>query len=284
MIPHSELIINADGSIYHLGLKPEHIAHTILTVGDPERVPEVSRHFDTIQVKCNRREFVTHTGTLNGKRLTVISSGMGTDNVEILLTELDALVNIDFKTRSPQSQITLLTIIRLGTSGTIDANIQLGSLLISEFAVGVDTLMNFYDLPQTDFERGLSNTLQQYLSLPFAPYAVSASAALLDKFSGITKGVTLTCPGFYAPQGRKLRLNPIIDNYVQKLQNFQYQKHAITNLEMETAGYYALARLMGHQAISLNTILANRSTGEFSANPQKEVSNMIAFALSKITS
>lgn len=287
MIPHSELIINSDKSIYHLNLQPHQIANTIITVGDPERVPFVSQFFDTIEFKIHKREFITHTGSYKGKQISVISTGMGTDNVEVLMTELDALVNVDFQTRKIKEQLTSLTIIRVGTSGSLQESIPVGTLLASQNAIGMDTLMQFYNLQQSPKEQEISKQIKENARVNFNPYIVSADEDLISYFTKdnsvlkMIKGNTLTCPGFYAPQGREVRLKPKTDNYLDKIRN-QIKEFPISNMEMETAGYYAMGRLLGHKMLSLNAILANRITHQFSENPQEEVNNLIHYTLEKI--
>ena len=282
-IPSSELILSPNGSIYHLHLLPEQIGDTILTVGDPNRVEMVSRHFDKIELRIQKREFVTHTGLLNGKRVTAISSGMGTDNIEILMTELDALVNIDLETRTPKATHRSLSIIRLGTSGALQEDIPLDSLLVSEYGIGLDTLMCFYNLPQSEDEAAIGQKLQQNLQLPFTPYAVTCDADLQKQFAfDMLPGNTLTCPGFYAPQGRKLRLTPKNTQYLQQLFNFRHQDFKLTNFEMETAGYYAMAKLLGHKMLSVNAIIASRISHQFSSNPQKVIEKMIETVLERV--
>ncbi|WP_291725929.1 nucleoside phosphorylase [Bernardetia sp.] len=286
MIPSSELIINPDNSIYHLNLQSHQIADTIITVGDPERVPSVSKFFDKIEFKIHKREFITHTGLHKGKRISVISTGMGTDNIEVLMTELDALVNVDFKTRKIKENLTSLNIIRVGTSGSLQESIPVGTLLASQNAVGMDTLMQFYRLEQSQKEQEISEQIKQNAQVGFNPYVVSADESLLHHFtenSNIVKGNTLTCPGFYAPQGREVRLKPQTDNYLEKIRN-KITDFPLTNMEMETAGYYALSRLLGHKMLSLNAILANRITHQFSENPQREVDNLIEYTLNKVVS
>lgn len=285
-LPPSELILNPDGSIYHLNLLPEDISDHIITVGDPDRVAEVSSFFDTIEVKKGKREFLTHTGTLNGKGITVLSTGIGTDNIDIVINELDALVNIDFKSRRVRSKKKSLDIIRIGTSGAIQADIPVDTFLMSEYAIGLDGLLHFYD----------SNSVQEpKMAQAFAlhcgwseqkavPYGVKYNASLAKRLlsNRIRLGVTLTSNGFYGPQGRKLRLDTDEDNFIEKLASFQYEGRQITNLEMETSGIYGLSRLLGHHAVSMNCILANRATGEFSKNPKKATQDLIQYCLEKI--
>lgn len=281
-IPASELIINSDGSIYHLHLKPEHLASLVFTVGDPDRVPLVSRYFDRIDFKISKREFVTHTGWLNGNRVTVMSTGMGTDNVEILMTELDALVNVDLESREIKTEKTSLQIIRLGTSGSMQADIPVGSLLASEIGIGMDTLMAYY--PDLSGDQNLAKAVRDELALSFLPYQASASSSLLEKLDqNFVKGVTLTCPGFYAPQGREVRLKPRFDRMIERLSGLKVDEKRLTNFEMETAGYYAMGELLGHQVLSLNAIVANRPLNIFDPEADKTVEKMIQTALEIFT-
>lgn len=289
-IPASELILNPDGSVYHLHLRPEDIASTIITVGDPDRVPKVSKYFDHIDFKVNKREFVTHTGRLKGKRLSVISTGIGTDNIDIVFNELDALVNIDLKTRTLKSKLTSLDIIRIGTSGSLQADIPVDSFLISSHGMGLDSLLSFYkkDKNNPALDAVLEGAFKKYLEenkyvLPVSPYLYSGSEALIQQIGeGMFKGVTLTCPGFYAPQGRSLRLATHLDNMLDVLSKFQYEQHRLTNFEMETAGIYGLSALLGHRAISCNAILANRQTGQFSQDPKAITERLIKVVLERI--
>ena len=273
-IPESELILNSDGSIYHLHLKPEHLASFVFTVGDPDRVPLVSQHFDQIDFKIKKREFVTHTGWKNGKRLTVISTGMSTDNVEILLTELDALVNIDLHNRVLKPEKTRLQIVRLGTSGSLQPDIPAGSLLVSEIGIGLDTLMMFY--PHLSGNHDLADAIQRELDLSFLPYQAYADPELLAKVDDeFIKGITLTCPGFYAPQGRYVTLKPRIQFMLERLSELNISGKRLTNFEMETAGYYALGELLGHQMLSLNAIVANRPLKRFDQYAEGTVNKLI---------
>ncbi|PZV80872.1 uridine phosphorylase [Algoriphagus aquaeductus] len=281
-IPASELIINSDGSIYHLHLKPEHLASTVFTVGDPDRVALVSQYFDQIDFKTQKREFVTHTGWKNGKRVTVMSTGMGTDNIEILMTELDALVNVDLQTRLIKPEKNSLQIIRIGTSGSMQADLPVGSMLASEAGIGMDTLMAYY--PELKEDQSLAKAIHAELGLPFLPYQAAASAMLLDKLDEeIVKGVTLTCPGFYAPQGREVRLKPRFDRMIERLAALQINGKRLTNFEMETAGYYALGKLLGHEMLSLNAIVANRPLKKFDSDAEKSVDRLIQKALNLFT-
>lgn len=282
-IHESELILNPDGSVYHLNLKPKHLSDTIISVGDPTRVYKVSQHFDNLEFEMNRREFITHIGTYNGKRITVISTGMGTDNIEIFLTELDALANIDLKTREIKEEKRKLKIIRVGTSGALQEDIALGSHLISDYAVGLDTLMCFYNLPTTEFEETVSKELQQQIGLPFTPYTVQGSGELKERLGeGMIIGNTVTCPGFYAPQGREIRLDLKYPKLMEQLNYYNNNGFWLTNFEMETAGYYALGRMLGHEIISANAIIANRIKNKFSKNPGKVVDSLIKKILDRI--
>lgn len=282
-IAESELILNPDGSVYHLNLLPEYISNTIITVGDPERVAKVSQYFDSVDVKIAKREFITHTGYYKGKRLTVISTGMGTDNIDILMNELDALVNIDLVTREIKPDPVSLNIIRIGTSGALQASIPLGSHLVSEYAVGLDTLMQFYPLVQTGYENIISCALQENLQLGFQPYCVRGSDILREQLAGdFIPGNTLTCPGFYAPQGRVLRLDLKDAELVNNFSTFNAEDFVLTNFEMETAGYYALGRMLGHEVVSLNTIVANRITRQFDPNANQAIEDLIIKTLDRL--
>ncbi|KPQ20141.1 MAG: uridine phosphorylase Udp [Algoriphagus marincola HL-49] len=277
-IPASELIINPDGSIYHLHLKPEDLASLVFTVGDPDRVAQVSQYFDRIEIKKQKREFVTHTGYLRGQRLTVMSTGMGTDNIEILMTELDALVNVDLEHRTVNDQKKALKIIRLGTSGSMQADIPVGSLLASEVGIGMDTLMQFY--PSLSEDQYIAELIRKELGLGFLPYQTSASSALLSRLDErFLRGITLTCPGFYAPQGREVRLKPRFEDMISRLSSIESKGKRLTNFEMETAGYYAMGKLLGHEVLSLNAIVANRPKNEFDKNAAKTVDTLIHAAL-----
>ena len=282
-ISETDLILNPDGSVYHLNLLPKHLADTIIAVGDPSRVHKVSQHFDEVEFEMNKREFITHTGKYKGKRVTVISTGMGTDNIEIFFTELDALVNIDLKTREPKSRKKKLKIIRVGTSGGLQEDIAVGTHLISEMAVGLDNLMTFYDLPMDDYEAGLAHDIQKKTGLPFMPYVVKGSSELVQQFGfDMEKGNTVTCPGFYAPQGRELRLPIRFPRLLEDLNYYHKGDFWLTNFEMETSAYYGMARMLGHEAVSANAIVANRIKNKFSKNPGKVVEDLIVKVLNRI--
>lgn len=285
-IKASELILNPDGSVYHLNIRPEHLATTIITVGDPDRVSTVTKHFDSIEFTTRKREFHTQTGTYKGKRITVISTGIGTDNIDIVFNELDALVNIDLYKREIKPELTSLDIIRIGTSGSIQKDIPIDSIVISEYAVGFDSLLHFYDSEHVQYFK-ISEALKaqtNWFDKKSDPYVVKCSDHLLKKLSSekTFTGFTATNVGFYGPQGRILRL-PIQDNELNdKLANFNYDGKTITNLEMETAGIYGLSNLLGHNSLSMNAIIANRATGEFSEDPKGIVEQLIIYTLNKI--
>lgn len=287
--PDSELIINTDGSIYHLNLKPEQIAPTIITVGDPQRVGEVSKHFDKIEHKVQHREFVTHTGILRGQPISVISTGIGTDNIDIVMTELDALVNIDFETRETKKELTSLTIIRIGTSGSIQEDIPLDSFVVSTKAVGFDNLMHFYNAENKGEELVLQDVLADYLEkksedLILIPYVFEADKSLLNLFDKpeFVKGTTVTASGFYAPQGRILRGQVAEPKLLKLLTGFKHKNTVLTNLEMETSGIYGMARLLNHKALSVSAILANRCNNKFSTQAQKSINSLIENVLNII--
>ena len=279
-LKESELIINPDGSIYHLNLRPEDVAQTIITVGDPDRVNAVSKYLDSIELTKQKREFKTVTGYLGTKRITILSTGIGTDNIDIVLNELDALVNIDFGTRLIKNDKTILDIIRIGTSGIIQADIPVDSLLISKYAIGMEGLFASYDFVE-DEHFYMLNPVDVF---PF--YVSSASIDLVSKFRSVDfiEGITLTAAGFYGPQNRQLRLKPKTDHSVKFLSSFEKDGLQVTNLEMETAGIYGMGYLLGHRCISLNALLANRVLGTFSQYPSRTVKKMITKSMEVIES
>lgn len=282
-ISETDLILNSDGSLYHLHVRPEDISDTIITVGDPNRVEMITSQFDHVDFKQQHREFVTQTGTYRGNRLSVMSTGMGTDNIDIFLTELDALANIDLHTHTVKEKITPLTIIRIGTSGSLHEDIPVGTLLASEYAVGIDALMCYYDLPQSEWEQSVSRNIRATLGLAFDPYCVSGSTLLKNQLAfDMLSGHTVTCPGFYGPQGRKIRAEIAQPRLIEKLSQYRHDDFRLTNFEMETAGYYAMGRLLGHKVISLNAILANRVTEQFSENPDTVLGDLIEKVLNRI--
>jgi uridine phosphorylase len=282
-IPESELILNARGAIYHLDLRPEELADTIITVGDPGRVSQVSKHFDVIEVQQSHREFITHTGRIGNKRITVLSSGIGTDNIDIVLNELDALANIDFNTRTINNEKKSLNIIRLGTCGSLQGDIPVDAFIAGTHGLGIDNLLNYYLLDPNEEEGQL---LQQFitqtqLNSQFSkPYIATASMALLKNFvKDFYRGITVTCPGFYGPQGRVLRLGLRQPDLIDALTKFNYGQYRIVNFEMESSAIYGLGKLLGHQCLSLNAVVANRITKTFSKNGTAAVENLIVKAL-----
>lgn len=286
-IAESELILNSRGAIYHLDLLPEELADTIITVGDPFRVKEVSRHFDIIETERHHREFVTHTGMLGRKRLSVISTGIGTDNIDIVLNELDALVNIDFATRTINPDLTSLNIIRIGTAGSLQSEIPVDSFVASTHGLGLDNLLNYYRLDHNDEEKQLLQsfiTQTQLHTQVCQPYISGASYSLLKHFvSGFHQGITVTCPGFYGPQGRVLRLGIKNPELINNLTAFHFGQHRIANFEMETAGLYGMSKLLGHHCLSLSAIVANRIHKQFSKDGHLLMENLIKQTL-EITS
>ena len=287
-IPDSELILNPDGSIYHLNLLPEDVAPTVITVGDPDRVDNVSRYFDQVSVKKQKREFKTHTGTYKGKPISVISTGIGAGNIDIVLNELDALKNIDFNTRKIKPQLESYSIIRIGTSGAIQPDIPVDSFIASTIGLGFDNLMHFYEGSDRVNDSKCSEAFAEHTDWNpdnALPYAIHANSDLLKRMTSeetIASGITATNVGFYAPQGRTLRLLPVDRALNKKMASFQFMGQRITNLEMETAAIYVMARLLGHRAISLNAILANRSNGTFSKDPESTIDRLIRTTLNNI--
>jgi uridine phosphorylase len=278
-IAESELIINVRGAVYHLDLRPEELAGTVVTVGDPGRVKEVSKHFDKIEVKAEHREFISHTGYVGKKRLTVLSSGIGPDNIDIVINELDALCNIDFETRQIKSKLSSLNIIRLGTSGSLQADIPVDSFVVSTHGLGIDNLLNFYRLEQNDQEKQLLHSFITHTQMHGQmshPYISSAAGSLLKHFvKDFHQGITVTCPGFYGPQGRILRLGIRNPELINRLTDFRFGQHRITNFEMETSAIYGLGKLLGHNCLAINAIVANRIQKDFSKDSKASVEKMI---------
>lgn len=283
LIAESELIINSRGAIYHLDLKPDELAQNIITVGDPDRVGEVSKHFDKVELKRQHREFVTHTGFIGNKRISVVSTGIGTDNIDIVLTELDALVNIDFNTRTVNNELKQLNIIRIGTSGSLQADIPVDSFVASTHGLGIDNLMNFYLYENNEEEKQLIQAFitQTQLNNRFSsPYIAGASMSLIKHFvQGYHQGITVTCPGFYGPQGRVLRLGISNPHLIDRLTQFEFGPHRITNFEMETSAIYGLGKALNHHCLSLNAIVANRIHKNFSADGMALVEKLIVKSL-----
>lgn len=282
-IAPSELIITNRGAIYHLDLHPDELAPIVLTVGDPDRVKVVSKFFDTIEVQRQHREFVTHTGTLGKKRISVVSTGIGPDNIDIVLNELDALANIDFNTRTIKPNLSSLSILRLGTSGSLQADIPVDSFVAGTHGLGLDNLLHFYRLEQNEEEQELLQSFLTQTQIHHSitqPYISAAAPSLLKHFTeGYHQGITVTCPGFYGPQGRILRLGLAAPQLVDRLTDFQYGQHRITNFEMETSAIYGLSRLLGHHCLSLNVIVANRVNKTFSSDGQAAVEKLILRSL-----
>jgi uridine phosphorylase len=281
-IAESELILNERGAIYHINLTPDELADTVITVGDPDRVALVSKEFDSIEVKRQHREFIAHTGYVGKKRITVISTGIGPDNIDIVVNELDALKNIDLNTRIIKSELSSLTIIRLGTSGSLQEDIPVDSLVAGTHGLGLDNLLNFYRLQSNDEEKQLLQHFITHTQLTgtIQPYLVSSSASILKHFvTGFHRGITVTCPGFYGPQGRILRLGISNPSLVGNLSSFQFGNHRISNFEMETSAIYGLGKLLGHHCLSVNVIVANRVRKEFSKDGSKAVENLIQQSL-----
>jgi uridine phosphorylase len=284
-IAASELIINNRGAIYHVNCRPEEIANTIITVGDPDRVKEVSKHFDSIEFQNHHREFVTHTGYIGKKRISVTSTGIGPDNIDIVLNELDALVNIDLETRTIKETLTTLNIIRVGTSGSLQKEIPVDSFVASTHGLGLDNLLNFYRHGNNDEEKQIQQSFVTHTQMEAitTPYINGASPALLKEFvADFHHGITVTCPGFYGPQGRVLRLGLAQPQLIDSLTSFSFGNHRISNFEMETSAIYGLGKLLGHHCLSLSAIVANRISKEFSKDGNAVVENLIKKTLETI--
>ena len=286
MIQNSELILNPDGSVYHLNLLPEHIAHDIIFVGDQNRVEKITQFFDSIEYSAQKREFKTQTGIYKGKRISVMSTGIGPDNIDIVVNELDALVNIDLKTREPKENLTSLNIIRIGTSGSLQADIPVDSFVMSKFGLGLDNMLRSYLIDEVSNQE-IENAFVSQTNWDIRkgrPYAIACSEKLekLIESDKIFKGITATAGGFYGPQGRVLRLNIQDSALNSKMDSFKFEDNRITNLEMETAAIYGLSALLGHNALSLNAIIANRASGTFSEDPYKAVDELITYTLNKL--
>lgn len=286
-ILNSELIINEDGSVFHLHLKPGQVGGNVILVGDPGRVKAISAYFEKIEVEAQNREFISCTGTIKGKRVTVISTGIGTDNIDIVLNELDALVNIDFTTREVKSKLTSLNIVRIGTSGSLQKDLPVNSWLLTHKSIGFDGLLNFYGgrdgISDLAFEDSFKKSLSWNSQLT-SPYVCNASEELINRLSSdlVVAGVTISAPGFYGPQGRVLRL-PIQDSEINdKISAFRYDHWRITNYEMECSAIYGLSKLLGHNAATICLIIANRMAGTFSSNYPAEMEKLIKYTLDKL--
>lgn len=286
-IAESELVLNADGSIYHLHVRPEQVADKILIAGDPGRIALISSFFDTIEHQVENREFVTHTGMYKGMRVSAIATGIGTDNMDIVLNELDALFSIDFATRTRKPKHTPLSIVRIGTSGALQADIPPDSFVASTWGLGLDNLLHFYRYSHTPETEKLLQAFAAHTSQSFpaiTPYCAKASDKLLKVLSpGMHTGITATAPGFYGPQGRTLRLAPAIADVNQTLNSFRYHEQRITNFEMETSALYGLAQLLGHDACTVCTIVANRFTRTFSKDYQASIKELVQLVLERLT-
>ena len=285
-IKESELILNPDGSVYHLNLKPEDISDTVLFVGDQDRVEKITKHFDTIEFSTQKREFKTQTGTYKGKRISVISTGIGPDNIDIVLNELDALINIDFTTRTIKKKLNSLNIIRIGTSGSLQSDIPVDSFLIGTHGLDLNGMLHFYELEDI-CNHEIENAFIKHThwnSNKARPIVISNSLELERIFESkqTYKGVTGTAGGFYGPQGRVLRLAIQDSELNNKMNSFLYNGFRISNLEMETATIYGLSKLLGHNALSLNAIIANRANGTFSKNPAKTIESLILYTLDRL--
>ena len=279
----SELILNSNGSVYHLKLKPENLSSKIILVGDPFRVDKITKHFEKIEFEVQNREFKSVTGYYNSNRITVISTGIGSGNIDIVLNELDALVNIDLNTGKTKNSLKKLELIRIGTSGAIQKNIPIDSFLISKMAIDVDGFLLNYDLTKID-NTEFNNHINKEHQIKEDIYCYKSSEELFNKFNStnIKSGITITCSGFYSSQGRSIRLNKSDNNYLDRLKNIYYKNYNSTNLEMETAIIYGMSNLLGHKAISLNAILANRELEEYSVHPDKTIENLIDYVLKRI--
>ena len=285
-IKQSELILNEDGSVYHLNLKPENISDTIIVVGDQYRVEKITKHFDTIEFETQKREFKTQTGTYKGKRITVLSTGIGPDNIDIVLNELDALVNIDLTTRKPKKNLTSLNIIRVGTSGSLQQDIPIDSFVLSSRGLDLNGMLHFYQVDSIKNKEIEDAFIEHTIwnQDKARPIVINGSFELEEQFDSVAvhKGLTATAVGFYGPQGRVLRLQLEDDTLNNKMNTFDFKGIRITNFEMETSAIYGLSKLLGHNAISLSAIIANRANGTFSKNPEKLIEDLILYVLEKI--
>jgi uridine phosphorylase len=285
-IASSELIITPRGTIYHLDLAPEHIAPTVITVGDPGRVKEVSKYFDKITHKAQHREFVTHTGMIGNKPISCVSTGIGPDNIDIVYNELDALVNIDFATRTVKDTHTQLSLIRMGTCGCLQGDVPVESIIVSSHAIGMDNLMHYYRMSNNPDETYIINEFIKHTGLEgksVVPYIAEGAISLRKHFgAGFVHGITVTCPGFYGPQGRVLRAPLAFPHLIDALTTFRYQDIRITNFEMETSAIYGLGKILGHKSLSISTAVANRVSKTFCSDGNAAVDNMIRKSLEVI--
>ncbi len=287
IIPESELIINDRGAIYHINLLPEELAETVILVGDPGRVEKVSKYFDRIEHRLQHREFVTHTGFIGNKRMTIMSTGIGPDNIDIAMNELDALANINFKNRTINTDFKKLNIIRFGTSGALQADITVDSIVASTHGLGFDNLMNYYDYEKSVDEKNLIASFLEQTKMDTTitmPYVFRGSEMLIKKFDdSFFKGITVTAPGFYGPQGRELRLKSRSRELIDKLTDFNFNGFRIANFEMESSAIFGLGKLLGHECLSINVVVANRVTQKYSSDGNAAVEKMIERALAIIS-
>jgi uridine phosphorylase len=285
VIPHSELILRPEGSIYHLGITEEHIANKVIIVGDPERVPKISALFDEVTHAIAGREFIIHTGLYKGKRITVISSGIGVDNIDIVMNELDAAVNVDYKTRLPKEKLTSLEIVRIGTSGCMHADIPVGSFVSSAYSFALDGVPNTYDAVHSEREQALKEDLSQkfaWLRENSGFYVAECDSELHNRIAfDAIHGITATANGFYGPQGRSVRLKSNMEHRIDEYAQFRFENLRITNFEMESAGIYAMASMLGHKAVSVCAILVNRATKEFNSDSLRSVETLIRTVLDR---
>lgn len=286
-IADSELVLNESGSVYHLDLHPENIADTVILVGDQGRVGKISKFFDVLEFSVQKREFVTHTGRIGNKRLSVLSTGIGTDNIDIVVNELDALVNIDLDTRTIKPETKKLNLIRLGTSGSLQEDIPVDSFLLSTHGIGFDGVFNYYakstEIEDTELTDEFMRQTDWHKNFP-RPYVVSGSEKLLDLLrDGTYQGMTATANGFYGPQGRKLRLEPTVPDLNERLNRFEYKGHRITNFEMETSALFGLGKALGHECATVCAIIANRFRKEYSKNHDLSVEQLIGFLVERLT-
>jgi len=284
-IKESELILNADGSIYHLNIKPGNLAENVILVGDPARVAKISRHFSKIEYQSQNREIITHTGIYKGRRITVMSTGMGTDNIDIIVNELDALVNIDFEKRRVKEKIVSLNLIRLGTSGAIQPEIPINTVAVSTHGIGMDGLLKFYKSEAVIENEMTAEFIRQtgwHSDLPF-PYVVSCSPLLMEKIGyGLLKGITATAPGFYGPQGRVIRIPLNYQEISDKIKSFNHNGNRVLNFEMETSALYGLGKLLGHNTLTMCAIIANRANGEYTGDYKNVIEEMIVLLLERL--
>ena len=283
----SELIFNEDGSVYHLKLKPENISNTIILVGDPARVDLITQYFSSIEFTIQNREFKTVTGIYKSTRLSVLSTGIGSGNIDIVLNELDTLVNIDFNTRNVKTSLSKLNLVRIGTSGSIQDDIPVDSLLISSKAIDIDGFLNNYKISKEHTDNSVDQFLDNYKenNNKTSPLCFKCSDNLMNKLKDIAdfSGVTVTCNGFYGSQGRSVRMQSSNDDFIKELNKIQFINDRVTNLEMETAIIYGMSKILGHEAISLNAILANRENGTYSENPSKTINKLILLTLNNLS-